>query len=94
VQFVSFFSCEKEGAREEWYSDFAQRAQNEYDLLGHLVDWLWTLSERITIQYLIVEKEDPWMTADKLEKARRPPSPVPPSIFDIPWANQSEKTHT
>ncbi|KAJ5624016.1 CAZyme family AA3 [Penicillium lagena] len=38
-----------------------------------------TLSKRITIQYLV------------LEKARRPPSPGPPSIFDIPWANQLKK---
>lgn len=89
---MSFLSCEKEGAREEWYSDFAQRTQIEYDLLGHIVDWLRTLSKRITNQYLLLEKEDPWMTADKMEKSSRPPPPVPPSIFDIPWA--AKQAHT
>ncbi|KAH8700095.1 hypothetical protein BGW36DRAFT_415267 [Talaromyces proteolyticus] len=93
-QFIAFFSCQKEGAREEWYHDFAQRAQTEYDLLGHIFDWLRTLSKRITIQQLVVQKEDPWMTADRLEKANRPPPPLPPSIFDIPWANQLKKGHT
>jgi hypothetical protein len=56
--------------------------------LGHIVDWLRTLSKRITTQYLVMEKEDPWMTADKLEKERRTRSTTPPSIFDIPWAKQ------
>lgn len=90
MQFVSFFSCEKR-AREEWYSDFAERAQTQYDLLGHIVDWLRTLSKRITTQHLVMEKEDPWMTADKLEKERRDRSTMPPSIFDIPWAKQLKK---
>ncbi|KAL5045880.1 hypothetical protein BDW71DRAFT_214829 [Aspergillus fruticulosus] len=91
VQFISIFECEKEGAREEWYHDFAERAQTQYDLLGHIVDWLRTLSTRITIQHLVVEKEDPWMTADRLAKAQRPPPPLPPSIFDLPRARQANK---
>ena len=69
TQFISIFGCEKEGAREEWYRGFAERAQTQYELLGHSVDWLRTLSTRITIQHLVLEKEDPWMTADKLTKA-------------------------
>ncbi|KAL4738259.1 hypothetical protein BDV11DRAFT_139264 [Aspergillus similis] len=91
MQFISIFGCEKEGAREEWYHDFAERAQTQYDLLGHIVDWLRTLSTRITIQHLVLEKEDPWMTADKLAKRQRPPPPLPASIFDVPWARQSNK---
>ncbi|KAJ5542579.1 hypothetical protein N7461_008582 [Penicillium sp. DV-2018c] len=87
LQFVSIFGWEKEGAREEWYSDFTQRAQTQYDLLGHILDWLRTLSKHITIQRLRLENDDPWMTADKQAKRERPLSPVPPSIFDIPWAN-------
>ncbi|KAL4912953.1 hypothetical protein BDW62DRAFT_214629 [Aspergillus aurantiobrunneus] len=79
MQFISIFGCEKEGAREEWYRDFAKRAQTQYDLLGHIVDWLRTLSTRITIQHLVLEKEDPWMTADKLAKPQRPPPPLPPT---------------
>jgi hypothetical protein len=38
LQFVSMFVYKKEGAGEEWYNDFAQRAQTQYDLLGHIVD--------------------------------------------------------
>ena len=90
VQFVSVFGYEKEGAREEWYSDFAQRAQTQYDLLGHIVDWLRTLCKQITIQCLRLENDDPWMMADKQAKRERLPSPVPPSIFDTPWANNSK----
>ncbi|KAJ5515190.1 hypothetical protein N7527_006750 [Penicillium freii] len=82
VQFVSVFSYEKEGTREEWYSDFTQRPQTQYDLLGHIVDWLRTLSKQITIQCLRLENDDPWMIADKQAKKERLPSPVPPSIFD------------
>lgn len=70
VRFISTFRCNKEGAREEWYSDFAKRARTEYDLLGHIVDWLRTLSTSISVQYVPLEMEDPWMTADKLEKDR------------------------
>lgn len=91
VQFISIFSSDKRGAQEEWYSDFAQRAQTQYDLLGHIVDWLRTLSKRITIQYLVLEKDDPWIIADRLEKSRRPPSPVPRSIFDLPWVKNQSK---
>lgn len=47
LQFVSVFRCGKEGAWEEWYSDFPKRARTEYDLLGHIVDWLRTLSTSI-----------------------------------------------
>ncbi|KAJ5405708.1 hypothetical protein N7465_006992 [Penicillium sp. CMV-2018d] len=90
VQFVSVFGYEKEGAREEWYSDFSQRAQTQYDLLGHIVDWLRTLSKQITIQCLRLENDDPWMIADKQAKRERLPSPVPPSIFDTPWANNTK----
>ncbi|KAJ5445269.1 hypothetical protein N7491_001351 [Penicillium cf. griseofulvum] len=68
VQFISILRCNKDGAREEWYSDFAKRARTEYDLLGHIVDWLRTLSTNISVQYVPLEMEDPWMTADKLEK--------------------------
>ncbi|OKL57762.1 hypothetical protein UA08_06886 [Talaromyces atroroseus] len=81
-QFMSYFNCEKEeGARKEWYGDFAQRAQTEYELLGHIVDFM--------------EKEDDWMIADKLkreeEKANKPPSPAPKSIFDLSWAKPPKK---
>lgn len=113
LQFISVFSYEKEGAGEEWYNDFAQRAQTQYDLLGHIVDWIRTLSKRITIQRFALEKEDPWMTPLRWKKVRqlhppalrallppsllpqstqsipeRPPSPPPPSIFDLPWAKR------
>lgn len=94
VQFISIFECGKQGARQEWYRDFAERAQTQYDLLGHIVDWMRTLSTRITIQHLVVQKEDPWMAADRLAKAqqRPPPSPpLPPSIFDLPRARQASK---
>ncbi|KAJ5710426.1 hypothetical protein N7488_004582 [Penicillium malachiteum] len=109
VQFTSMFSCNKgfdrEEAWEEWYSDFITRARTEYDLLGHNVDWLRTLSRKINVQYIVFEEEDAWMTSDKLEKERfeeeaarinaekleeqrRADAVVPPSIFDIPWANK------
>ncbi|KAJ6007413.1 hypothetical protein N7540_011389 [Penicillium herquei] len=108
AQFISVFRCDKEGAREEWYNDFAKRARTEYDLLGHIVDWLRTLSTSISVQYVVLEMEDPWMTADKseknnlekeasriaaekLEEERRAQAVVPPSIFDLPWANILEK---
>ena len=94
VQFVSIFECAKQGAREEWYRDFAERAQTQYELLGHIVDWLRTLSTRITIQHFVVEKEDPWMAADRLARAQqRPPPPpqLPPSIFDLPRARHGNR---
>jgi hypothetical protein len=59
--------------------------------LGHIVDWLRTLSKRIAIQHLVLQKEDPWMIADNLDKVRRPPSPVPPSIFDTPGLISQKK---
>lgn len=62
VQFVLVFASLKEGALEEWYSDFAQRAPTEYGRLGHVVDWLRTLSERITNRFVVFKKADPWMT--------------------------------
>lgn len=60
------------------------------------------------MQYIVFEKEDSWMTADKLEKdrlekeaaqiaadkleeQRRADALVPPSIFDIPWADKSKR---
>ncbi|KAJ5145935.1 uncharacterized protein N7515_000499 [Penicillium bovifimosum] len=36
LSFASVFSPQKEGAREEWYNDFAERAQTQYDLLGKM----------------------------------------------------------
>lgn len=95
-QFMSYFNCEKEeGARKEWYGDFAQRAQTEYELLGHIVDCIRTVCTRITSHYLVMEKEDDWMIADKLkreeEKANKPPSPAPKSIFDLSWAKPPKK---
>jgi hypothetical protein len=109
VSFIGTFCCHKEGAREEWYGDFAKRAQTEYDLLGHIVDWLRILSTSISVQYVVFEREDPWMTADKSEKyrlekeasriaaekledERQAQAVVPPSIFDLPWASNSEKS--
>lgn len=56
AQFISIFECKKEGAREEWYSDFAKRAQTED--VGHPVDWLRTLYTRISVQYMVFEMED------------------------------------
>ncbi|KAF7175857.1 hypothetical protein CNMCM7691_000389 [Aspergillus felis] len=71
VSFVGTFCCHKKGAREEWYGDFAKRAQAEYDLLGHIVDWLRILSTSISVHYVVFEREeDPWMTADKAEEYR------------------------
>lgn len=43
------------------------------------------------MQYVVLEMEDYWMTADKLEKERRAQAVVPPSIFDLPWADDSKK---
>lgn len=92
---MSVFTYEKKGAGEEWYNDFAQRAQTQYDLLGHIVDWIRTLSTRITIQRFALEKQDSWMTILKEEKARQtnPPDllvllpPLPPVI--LPQSIQS-----
>ncbi|KAJ5760398.1 hypothetical protein N7520_007554 [Penicillium odoratum] len=70
LKFISLWHCNKEGARDEWYDDFATRAQTEYDLLGHIVDWLRIICTRISVQYVVFEKEDPWITAYKLEKDR------------------------
>lgn len=92
MQFISVFSCGKEGAREEWYCDFAKRAQTEYDLLGHIIEWLRAISTGISVRFVVLEEEDSWMTADKLEKDRLEKEAsrvVPPSIFDIPWAKKS-----
>ncbi|KAJ6178666.1 hypothetical protein N7519_009127 [Penicillium mononematosum] len=87
-KFVSVFRCEMEGAREEWYGDFAKRSRTQYDLLGHITDWLRTLSTSIENHYVVFEKPDPWMITDMAEKKEREKSILPPSIFDIPWATQ------
>lgn len=98
LQFMSVFTYEKNGAGEEWYNDFAQRAQQtQYDLLGHIVDWIRTLSTRITIHRFALEKEDSWMTILRQEKVRQsyptdlltllpplPPVILPQSIQSIP----------
>ncbi|KAJ5472757.1 hypothetical protein N7530_006758 [Penicillium desertorum] len=86
-EFVSVFRCEMEGAREEWYSDFAARSRTQYDLLGHITDWLRTLSS-IENHYVVFEKPDPWMITDMAEKKEREKPIIPPSIFDVPWATQ------
>jgi leucyl-tRNA synthetase len=77
-----------EGAREEWYSDFAKRSRTQYDLLGHITDWLRTLSTSIENHYVVFEKPDPWMITDMAEKKEREKPIIPPSIFDVPWATQ------
>ncbi|KAJ5259368.1 hypothetical protein N7478_012349 [Penicillium angulare] len=93
-----------EGTWEEWYIDLTTRARTEYDLLGHIVGWLRTVSRSLNVQYIVFEEEDSWRTSDKLEKQkleeaaritaekleeqRRADAVVPPSIFDIPWANK------
>jgi hypothetical protein len=85
-EYVSVWHCEKEEAREEWYSDFAERSRTQYDLLGHITDWLRTLSTSIENHYVVFEKPDPWMITDMAEKKEREKPVVPPSIFDVPWA--------
>ncbi|OQE18916.1 hypothetical protein PENFLA_c020G09226 [Penicillium flavigenum] len=87
-EFVSVFRCEMEGAREEWYGDFAKRSRTQYDLLGHITDWLRTLSTSIENHYVVFEKPDPWMITDMAEKKEREKPIIPPSIFDVPWATQ------
>ncbi|CAG8905454.1 unnamed protein product [Penicillium egyptiacum] len=87
-EFVSVFRCEMEGAREEWYSDFAKRSRTQYDLLGHITYWLRTLSTSIENYYVVFEKPDPWMITDMAEKKEREEPIIPPSIFDVPWATQ------
>jgi hypothetical protein len=72
LSLASAFSPKKEGAREEWYNDFAERAQTQYDLLGHIVDLMRTLCTSIENYYVIFENEDSWMEADKLKKSKRP----------------------
>ncbi|KAK4917116.1 hypothetical protein LTR66_016969 [Elasticomyces elasticus] len=57
-EFVSVFHCEMEGAREEWYHDFAERSRTQYGLLGHITDWLRTLSTSIENHYVVFEKPD------------------------------------
>ncbi|CEO61021.1 hypothetical protein PMG11_05420 [Penicillium brasilianum] len=66
LSLASVFSPKKEGAREEWYNDFAERAQTQYDLLGYIVDLMRTLCTSIGNYYVNFENEDPWMKADKL----------------------------
>jgi hypothetical protein len=85
-EFVSVFHCKMEGAREEWYSDFAERSRTQYDLLGHITDWLRTLSTSIENHYVVFEKPDPWMITDMAEKKEREKPIAPRSIFDVPWA--------
>ena len=55
-EFVSVFRCKMEGAREEWYSDFAEQSRTQYDLLGHITDWLRMLSTSIENHYLVFLK--------------------------------------
>lgn len=71
LSFASVLSPKKEGAREEWYNDFTERAQTQYDLLGHIVDLMRTLCTSIENYYVIFENEDAWMEADRLEKSKR-----------------------
>lgn len=71
LSLVSVFSPKKEGAKEEWYNDFAERAQTQYDLMGHIVDLMRTLCASIENYYVVFENEDPWMEADKMEKSKR-----------------------
>ncbi|KAF4763929.1 hypothetical protein HAV15_001823 [Penicillium sp. str.  len=87
-EFVSMFRYKMEGAREEWYSDFAERSRTQYDLLGHITDWLRTLSTSIENHYVVFEKPDPWMIINRAEKKEREKPIIPPSIFDVPWATE------
>ncbi|KAJ5752155.1 hypothetical protein N7520_009072, partial [Penicillium odoratum] len=68
VQFMSIFKSERDGAIEEWYNEFAQRAPTEYCRLGHIVDWLQTLCTRITRRHVVFEKIDPWMPESEQTK--------------------------
>ncbi|CAI7666183.1 unnamed protein product [Penicillium bialowiezense] len=85
-EFVCVLNCKRGGAREEWYSDFAERSRTQYDLLGHITDWLRTLSTSIENHYVVFEKPDPWMITDmeeKKEREKRGGLIFPQSIFEV-----------
>lgn len=44
--------------REAWYAEFAERAQNEYENLGHIIGWLRTLCKSSDNVFLVFESAD------------------------------------
>ncbi|KAJ6114988.1 hypothetical protein N7486_000766 [Penicillium sp. IBT 16267x] len=58
--------------QEVWYAEFAERAQNEYENLGHIIDWLRTLcksSDNVTLVFDNLNKEiGPLEMADRESK--------------------------
>jgi hypothetical protein len=44
--------------RTMWWAEFADRAKNEYEYLGHIIDWLRILSKNSEILFLLIERHD------------------------------------
>lgn len=65
-------------ARTTWYAEFAERAQNEYEYLGHIIDWLRILSKSSDSLFLVIEHDKviELLKRDYLSK-KYPPRPGP-----------------
>lgn len=48
----------KSPGQETWHAEFAERAQNEYENLGHIIDWLRTLCKSSDNVFLVFESVD------------------------------------
>lgn len=58
ARYVGLFSSTSPEARDAWYSDFIQRAMTDYECLGHIIDWIWSVAMRIETHFVVFEKED------------------------------------
>ncbi|KAJ5751644.1 hypothetical protein N7520_008561 [Penicillium odoratum] len=45
--------------QKQWYAEFAERAQNEYENLGHIIDWLRTVCKSSHNVFLNITRYDP-----------------------------------
>lgn len=62
--------------QEMWYTEFTERAQSEYENLGHIIDWLQTLCkscDNVTLVFETLDDQD----IGPLEMAHRESEQVP-----------------
>ncbi|KAJ5176582.1 uncharacterized protein N7482_002459 [Penicillium canariense] len=66
-------------ARTTWYAEFAERAQNEYECLGHIVDWLRIHSKSSESLFLVLERDDKVieLLQNDSRSKKYPPQPGP-----------------
>lgn len=83
AKFTTIWSWHKgQPTREAWYAEFIERARNEYDRLGHVVDWLRILSRSVDCLFLVFVNWDRVIGPLNLEYLSKGQPPL--QLFGVP----------